>query len=141
RLAPDVYRDRAIQVRATGMAPLAHSIVARWITADLAERDPALADRLHSMVAGIDAESYAQCCEAIAGMDLRVELGRIAAQTLVVAGAQDPAVPAADAELLADRIVMSRLEVIEGAAHVATYDQPGRVAALLLEHFRGGATI
>jgi 3-oxoadipate enol-lactonase/4-carboxymuconolactone decarboxylase len=135
------WLDRAATVRADGMAAVADAVVARWLTADLAKRDPELVTRLRDMVSSIDAESYAQCCEAIAAMDLRADLTRIAAPTLVVAGAQDPAAPPAHAEAMADAIVDARLEILDPAAHVPTFEQPGRIAALLLEHFRGGATL
>jgi len=93
------------------------------------------------MLTSVDAESYAQCCEAIAGLDLRADLPRIAAPTLVVAGEDDPATPPPHSRALADAIANARLEIITPAAHVATYEQPGRIAALLLDHFRAGGTL
>jgi 3-oxoadipate enol-lactonase/4-carboxymuconolactone decarboxylase len=93
------------------------------------------------MYAGVDAESYAQCCDAIATMDLRPDLARIAAPTLVIAGAEDLPTPVPDAEAIADGITGARLVVLDGAAHLATVEEPGRIAALLLDHFRGGATL
>jgi 3-oxoadipate enol-lactonase / 4-carboxymuconolactone decarboxylase len=135
------WLDRAATVRADGMSAIADAVVARWLTADLAGRDPELVERLRDMVSGIDAESYAQCCEAIAAMDLRADLARIAAPTLVIAGAQDPVATPAHGELMATGIVSARLEILDPAAHVPTFEQPGRIAALLLEHFRGGATL
>ncbi|MBE7189979.1 carboxymuconolactone decarboxylase family protein, partial [Jatrophihabitans endophyticus] len=42
---------------------------------------------------------------------------------------------------IVERIAGARLEVVADAAHVATVEQPGRVAALLLEHARGTATL
>jgi 3-oxoadipate enol-lactonase/4-carboxymuconolactone decarboxylase len=138
---PQAWLDRAATVRTDGMSALAAPVTARWVTSDLAARDPELADRLRAMLSSIDAESYAQCCEAIATMDLRVDLGRIAAATLVVAGAQDLAIPPVHAELIAAGIGNAQLEVLDPAAHLATFEQPARIAALLLEHFRGGATL
>ena len=43
--------------------------------------------------------------------------------------------------MIASRLPRARLEIVDRAAHIATYEQPGRIAALLLEHFRGGATL
>lgn len=137
---PQIYAERAAAVRSTGMSAISGPVVERWITPALAERDPALVTRLREMVEGIDAESYAQCCEAIAGMDLRADLGRIAAPTLVVGSAADTATPVEHQQLLAERIAGARLEVIPDAAHVPTFDQPAQVARLLREHFRAGAT-
>jgi 3-oxoadipate enol-lactonase / 4-carboxymuconolactone decarboxylase len=135
-----LYVERAAAVRASGMAPIAEAVVARWLTPGLAERDPALVDMLRTMVVSVDAESYAQCCAAIAALDLRPDLARIAAPTLVIGAADDPALPPPQQEEIAAGIVSSRLEIIDDAAHLATVEQPARVAALLLDHFRGGGT-
>jgi len=135
------YTQRAAVVRAEGMTAVADQVAARWITPGLAMRDEQLLASVRAMIAGVDAESYAQCCEAIGGMDLRADLGRIAAPTLVIAGADDPATPPSHLEAIAAGVANSQLEVVPDAAHVLTYEQPGAVAALLLEHFRGGATL
>jgi 3-oxoadipate enol-lactonase/4-carboxymuconolactone decarboxylase len=135
------YVERAALVRARGMSAVADAVVARWITPGLAARDAALADGLRAMVSGIDAESYAQCCEAIGGMDQVADLTRIAAPTLVIAGAEDPAIPQADAEVISAAVAGARLEVLADAAHVPTFEQPGRLAVILLEHLRGAATL
>lgn len=137
---PSYYAERAAAVRRDGMAPLAGPAVARWITPGLASRDPELLDRLVAMIASVDAESYAQCCDAIAGMDQRAELSRIASPTLVIGGAVDVATPPSCQQAIADAIPGARLEIVADAAHLATVEQPAVVARLLLDHFRGGAT-
>lgn len=136
-----LWLDRAATVRDAGLAAIADAVVARWVTAGLAERDPELLVQLVSMVRSADAESYAQCAEAIAALDLRDELARIAAPTLVIGGADDQATPLPHQQALVAGIAGARLVVLEQAAHVLTVEQPGRVAALLLAHFGGGATL
>jgi 3-oxoadipate enol-lactonase/4-carboxymuconolactone decarboxylase len=74
-------------------------------------------------------------------MDLRPDLARIAAPTLVIAGAQDPSTPPAHGEAIVSGVSDARLEVLDPAAHLATVEQPGRIAALLAAHFRAGATL
>ncbi len=59
----------------------------------------------------------------------------------MISGADDPATPLAHQQTIADAVPGSRLDVVAGAAHVLTYEQPARVAALLLDHFRGGGTV
>ncbi len=135
------YLERAEQVRADGMAAIADSVVDRWITPTLAARDADLRTELRAMVAGIDAESYAQCCEAIGTMDLRPDLARIASPTLVIAAEDDPATTPEHLEVIADGVPGARLEMLSGAAHIATYEQPARIAALLQQHLRAGATL
>jgi 3-oxoadipate enol-lactonase/4-carboxymuconolactone decarboxylase len=135
------WRDRAVTVRERGTLAVTDPVVARWVTPALAARDQELLDGLRAMMASIDAESYAQCCEAIASMDLRDDLGRIAAPTLVVAAADDLAIPRDHAELIAGDVARARLELLAPAAHVPTYEQPGKLASLLLDHFGGGASL
>ena len=135
------WHERAATVRAQGTIAIADPIVARWVTPALAARDTELLDGLRAMIGSIDAESYAQCCEAIAAMDLRDDLARIAAPTLVIAGAEDPAIPREHADLIAAGVTGARLEVITPAAHLPTYEQSAKIAALLQDHFGGGATL
>ena len=135
------WLDRAATVRHHGMAAVADAVVGRWVTPELAARDPELVAGLRDMLTGTDPDSYAQCCEAIGAMDLRPDLGRIAAPTLVIGGAQDPATPPEHQRAIAAGIPGARLELLDPAAHLATVERPGAVAALLLDHFGAGGTL
>jgi 3-oxoadipate enol-lactonase/4-carboxymuconolactone decarboxylase len=132
------WHERAAAVRAGGMAAVAGRVVARWITPALAAREPELVARLSAMLQSTDPETYARCCEAIATMDLRADLSRIGAPTLVIAGAEDHAIPIEHARALADGIATAHLVVQPGAAHIPTVEQAGPIAVRLLEHFTGG---
>lgn len=134
------YAERARVARADGMGEVALGTVQRWLTEGVRARDPELAERARAMIAGVDPESYAQLCEAIATMDLRPDLGRIAAPTMVIAGDQDPATPPDAGRAIADGIAGARLEVVGPAAHVATFEQPGAIAQLLVAHFGARAS-
>ncbi|MCS0601398.1 alpha/beta hydrolase [Streptomyces sp. LP11] len=59
------------------------------------------------------------------------ELHGITAPTLVLVGAEDVSTPPADAERIAARIGGARLEVIAGAGHTPTLEQPGAVSRSL----------
>jgi 3-oxoadipate enol-lactonase len=67
-------------------------------------------------------------------MDLRTDLPRISAPTLVVAAAQDPSTPPSHAETIAAGIPGASLRVVNGAAHLANLEQPTVVTRLLLDH-------
>ena len=79
-------------------------------------------------------DGYAACCEVIAAMDLRADLAHIAADTLVIAGAHDEAIPLSHAVAITSTIRGSRLEVVPDAAHLANVEQPARITELLLDH-------
>jgi 3-oxoadipate enol-lactonase/4-carboxymuconolactone decarboxylase len=132
------WLDRAATVREHGTDAVAKAAIGRWITSELAERDPALNHWLIEMIGSVDDESYAQCCQAIAGMDLRPDLPRITAPTLIIAGEQDPTTPPAHAQVIADGIAGSRLRVLSPAAHLATVEAAGPITLMLKAHFLGG---
>jgi 3-oxoadipate enol-lactonase len=134
-LPPEVgYRQRAALVRARGMAGVVEPVLARWFTPAFppAEREP-----YRAMLAGTPPEGYAGCCEAIAGMDLRPVLSKITAPTLVVAAADDPAIPPRYAGQIAGSIAGGRLVVLDHSAHLANVEQADAVNELLLAWFGG----
>jgi 3-oxoadipate enol-lactonase len=59
------------------------------------------------------------------------ELDRITTPTLVVVGEEDVATPRAKAEVIAGAIAGSRLEVVPGAGHSSTIEQPERLSDLV----------
>ncbi len=128
------WQGRAATVRAGGLAAVAETVVGRWFTAGF---DPGPGPR--AMLLATPIEGYAACCEAIAAMDLRPDLPRITAPTLVIAGAQDAATPPELAARLVAGIPDARLEVLPDAAHLAAVQQPAAVNALLDAHLSGAA--
>ena len=75
---------------------------------------------------------------AIGAHDTLDRLGQIAVPTLVLHGERDPAVPVANARILADAIPGARLEVLPGAGHIVFWAQPERCARLIAELALGG---
>lgn len=132
----DAWAERAQLVRTAGTRAVADTVVGRWLTPAAHTADPARTDRLRAMIASTPAEGYASCCEAIGTMDLRADLGRVTAPTLVVAGADDPATPPEHLERIAAGIAGSQLLVLPQAAHLANVEQPAAVNAALLLHLR-----
>ncbi len=132
---PGLYAERARTVRAHGTASVADAVVGRWFTRAYADAHPATLDRMRAMVAATPAEGYAACCEALDALDLVSDLGRVRAPTLVVAGADDPATPAAEhGARIAEGVPEGRLVVLTDAAHLANVEQAAAVSALILEH-------
>lgn len=129
--APDVYRDRAALVRARGLEPIADAVVSRWFTPSA---PPELPRRFRALLLRADAEGYARCCEALAAWDFRDELPGVAAPTLVLAGSEDQATPAEATTLLAEQIPGARLQVLDGAPHLANVECPAEFTAAALAH-------
>lgn len=134
---PQPWLERAATVRARGTGAIAAAVVDRWFTPELAGRDPELIARMVDLVTSTPDEGYAACCDALAAWDSRADLGRIVAPTLVIGGAQDPAVSVATITELADGIVGSRLEILSPGAHLASYERAGATSELIIEHLDG----
>ncbi|SFF40108.1 3-oxoadipate enol-lactonase / 4-carboxymuconolactone decarboxylase [Actinacidiphila alni] len=133
---PEGWRERAATTRAHGTGALADSAPSRWVTPAFAVAAPAALARLVADQRGADPEAYARCCEVLAGTDLRADLHRISAPTLVVAGRDDLSTPpAAHARPLADAIADAHLVELPRAAHLATLERPDAVSAALRTHF------
>jgi 3-oxoadipate enol-lactonase len=132
---PQGFLDRAAAARSGGTAPLAPVVVSRWLTPAYAAEYPDLVARLEAMIAAADDEGYAACCEVVAHMDLREDLGRITAPTLVISGWEDPALPPEHQKLIADSISGAELITVSPGAHLANLEQPLQVTGALLGHF------
>lgn len=69
--------------------------------------------------------------------DVREDLRRIEAPTLLVWGEKDTLIPPAIGDLLREEIPDSGLLIMEGAAHVPMFDRPDEFNAALLAFLRG----
>ena len=132
---PQAYLDRAASARTAGTASFAAPVVSRWLTPAYAAAHPDLVARLEAMVAGCDDEGYAACAEVVARIDLRDSLAGITTPTLVVSGAEDPALPPEHQRAIAEGIPGAHLLSVSPGAHLANLEQPLQVSGALLGHF------
>jgi 3-oxoadipate enol-lactonase len=132
------WRDRAQTVRTEGTGAIADAVISRWFTPGYAAAHPDLIARLRATFAAHPDEGYASCCAAIAGMDQRGDLAGITAPTLVVSGADDPALPPEHQRLIADGVPGARLLTLSPAAHLANIEQAAAVTDALIAHATGG---
>jgi 3-oxoadipate enol-lactonase len=131
------WRERAAAVREAGSpAVVADGVVERWLTPDFAAAHPAVPAKLRAMLAASPADGYAWCCGAIERMDLRAQLPRIGAPTLVISGAHDPSTPREHQLTIVRAVPGARHATVAPAAHLAAVQQPEAVNNLILEHLR-----
>lgn len=133
----DVWAERARAVRREGTAAVADGVVTRWFTPGWVQAHPETVSDMRAMVAATPAEGYAACCTAIERMDLTADLSHIRAETLVIAGQEDPSTPPEHGRAIAESIADARFEVLSPAAHLANVEQPEAVNHLLLAHLLG----
>ena len=130
-----LWQERAVAVLAAGTTDvIADAVVDRWLTPAFAVEHPDARAKLRAMLVAADPDGYAACCGAIERMDLRGDLPRIAAPTLVISGADDLATPIEHQQLIAAAIPRARHEVVAPAAHTAAVEQPEAVNRLIGEH-------
>ncbi|TXN28337.1 4-carboxymuconolactone decarboxylase [Lacisediminihabitans profunda] len=133
------WADRARQVRRQGTPSLVGATPGRWFAPGFVERAPAEASRTLVELGEVDDESYALCCEALAGFDRGAEVGGIRVPTVVVGGESDPVTTAADLQNLAARIPGAHSVTIAAASHLAVLEQPVLVAEVLADLLRESA--
>ena len=131
---PDEYAGRAKLVRAQGMDAVADRVIGRWFTPAFLTRRPDVVAGIKALLLATPPEGYAATCEALAAMDLRSDLPRITAPTLVIAAAEDQATPPEQSQEIARGIRGAELVVIPDAAHIANVEQPEAVTNQILDH-------
>lgn len=90
-------------------------------------------DMLVELAGGRGAPGFTPALAAMAQHDVRAELHRIAAPTLIVHGREDMLVPVADSVWLRERLPDARLEIFEDTGHLAMVERPVRFNDALLD--------
>lgn len=128
--ASESWYERAARVRRSGAGLMVDSRPGIWFSERYAE-ESAHARQILAVLGSTDAESYAQCCEAIAMFDVRAKLGRITTPTLVIAGEHDSASPVALQREIAAGIPESILAIIPCAWHLPSLEHHGEFTELI----------
>ncbi|MER7398278.1 alpha/beta fold hydrolase [Streptomyces sp. NPDC000151] len=131
----DAWRQRGVVIRTNGLDPIARTAPEHWFTPGFAAAQPAIVEWAVQMVRTTDPGCYIAACEALAAFDVRSELGRISAPTLVVVGSDDLITPTADARTLVAGIPDAGLALVPGTSHLAPVEQPAAITELLIRHF------
>lgn len=118
------WAERARNVQEKPRRDLVDFQVARWFSDGFREAHPDEVQRLVEIFLATDSSAHASASMAMGGFDGTADLGRVAADTLVVVGAEDYATPPAMAQVLVDGIPTSRLEVLDGARHMSLLERP-----------------
>jgi 3-oxoadipate enol-lactonase len=134
---PQVWLDRAAQVRSEGTESVADATINRWFLPEWAAEHPDVVASIRQQLVDTPDEGYAACCEALSATDLRDGLGSITAPVLMVAAQSDSSVPAEVVLPVAKAIDGARFEVIENAAHLIVVSHAEQVNHLLLDHLAG----
>lgn len=130
------WRTRAEAVRQKGIEAIVAPTVERWSSAGLAERNPAVVERMQRMIRNTSAEGYRGCAAALAGVNYGHRLGEIRQPVLVICGAEDHSTPPENSREIHAGIKGSQYLEIERAGHLSNLEQPeifNRAAAAFLD--------
>jgi 3-oxoadipate enol-lactonase len=126
------WSERIDAVRESGMEVAAEQAMPRWFTDSFRVLHPDVVARFRSIARACPLETYLSACAALRDTDLRRDLHRITAPTLVVAGTRDQSTTVADGAYLRDNIPEARMEVLE-AAHLSNVERPTEFSAHLAD--------
>lgn len=129
----EMWAERMAAISEGGLSSVRDSVVPRFITSDLAQRRPEKHELVYEMFDAIDDTGYLGCCAALRDADLTDSVRVIDLPTLIVAGADDVATPPGVMDPIHRAIAGSRMEVIDGAAHLPNIDRPDAFNQLLGE--------
>lgn len=118
---PTNWFNRIKAVKENGIASIADTVIAGWLTQDFRDQQPEIAARMKAMLVATPVEGYLACCEALSRLDLRAELPDIKSPTLVIAGRYDMATPIAAAEVIRSNIPGASMTIID-AAHISNVE-------------------
>ena len=106
-----------------GIAAVADTVIAAWLTAEFREREPQITANVKAMLLASPAQGYIACCEALSTLDQRALLPLIKSPTLVIAGRHDTSTPVAAGEYIRSQIPGASLTILD-AAHISNVEQP-----------------
>jgi len=133
-----IMHERARLARGQGMEALVAPTLERWYPPTFLSAHPEAADAVARRLRADDPEQHARAWEAIAGHDATAGLGSLTVPTLVVVGRLDVSTPPAVAEGIAAAIPGARLEVVEGAGHLAPFQDPDAFCRIVADFLGRG---
>jgi 3-oxoadipate enol-lactonase len=122
------WAERITTAESTGMTEFARATASRWLTQKTAD---GRRNTLIDMIAATSFDGFRACATALMDYDYADELARITVPTLLIAGAQDGAMPNGMATKLQPHIAGSEMVVIPDAGHVPCFEQPEAFNAAL----------
>jgi 3-oxoadipate enol-lactonase/4-carboxymuconolactone decarboxylase len=131
---PAAWQERAAQVRRQGTASMVAGSGRRWFAPSFPSRDPDAVGKALADLLDVDDESYALCCEALAGFDRRGDLDVLDVPTVVLTADSDPVVSTVDGETLAASIPGAVALALVDTGHQAQLERPDAIADALRDH-------
>lgn len=126
------WDERIALARSDGIAALAEATVQRWFRPAFIEADPPVLASVRSMITATPLDGFVACARALQCYDMSDVLPGIAIPVLLLAGADDGAVPGAMRDMQS-HIPDARFHEIAEAGHLPNLDQPDAFLAAVTE--------
>ncbi|MCV3211208.1 3-oxoadipate enol-lactonase [Mesorhizobium sp. YC-39] len=130
------WDDRIRAVMAGGTIAIADSVMERWFSPGFRRERPAELAGWRNMLVRADRWGYASTCSTLRDTDLTAETATIGVPSLVLAGEHDLSTPPDLVRETAALIRASRFEIIRGAGHIPSIEQPAALAALVTDFMK-----
>lgn len=118
------FRNMAAASRTKGLSAITDVAMRRLFAPEFQESHPDLMRDRREAFLRSDPEVIQAACLALAGLDLRPELGKVKVPVLVLVGEHDEATPPPMSRELAALLPNARLKIIAGCAHVPQLQSP-----------------
>lgn len=120
----EMWNTRMAAIEAGGLEALADPIMERWLSAAFRADKPAEALAWRNMLVRTTLDGYLGTCAAIRDADMTESTRRIAMPVLGIGGSEDGATPPDLVRATIGLIEGGRFEVIEGAGHLPSIEEP-----------------
>ncbi len=128
----DAYRERAELVEKEGLDDLVEPWLAGAVSPQSHAVHAGMVGLLRELFLRNEPQNYAKSCRALADAP-RIRRDELGQPTLILTGAHDRSTPLAMAEELKASIPVSRVRVLPHVGHWASLEDPGAIAAAILE--------
>lgn len=127
----EYWQERVQAIEKDGIESMATTILSKWFAPDYQDKHPAEYEGYENMLSRTPIEGYLASCAALGSADLRDELHKIDAQTLVVCGEEDSATPPELVREFSESLMNSHFEIINECGHNPPIEQPDKMAQLI----------
>jgi 3-oxoadipate enol-lactonase len=140
RMVPDfaaMWHKLRDTVRQNGLESIVEPTVQRWFSEEFKAAHPEVLESVRKMIRRTTLDGYLGIAAAFLGLDVQDQLGRIAAPTLYVSGAEDKlGGPPALMKELSEKVPGARHVSVPKAAHIANIQNPDEFNRVLVDFLR-----
>ncbi|WP_426609519.1 alpha/beta fold hydrolase [Bradyrhizobium sp. McL0616] len=132
----EAFRNMAKASREKGLEAITDVAMRRLFAPDFQAQHPELMQGRREAFLRTDPTVFGAACDALAGLDLRAELGLVKVPVLVLVGEHDEATPPPMSHELAAGLPRAELKVIPDCAHVPQLQSPRQFLDAMKEFLR-----